>query len=77
MGETTGQKRDRLAIVVPCYNEEAVLLETSKRLTALLRSLIGAEEIASDSFVLFVNDGSRDQMPSAVQYRTCSSVNNL
>lgn len=61
MGETTGQKRDRLAIVVPCYNEEAVLLETSKRLTALLRSLIGAEEIASDSFVLFVNDGSRDQ----------------
>lgn len=61
MGETTGQKRDRLAIVVPCYNEEAVLHETSKRLTVLLRSLIEAEEIASDSFVLFVNDGSRDQ----------------
>ena len=30
----------RLAIVVPCYNEEAVLIETNKRLTTLLNELI-------------------------------------
>ena len=50
----------RLAIVVPCYNEEAVLPETIRRLAALLERLIAAERIAPDSHVLFVDDGSRD-----------------
>lgn len=52
---------ERLAVVVPCYNEEAVLHESCKRLSALLQSLIDEHEIASKSFILFVNDGSRDQ----------------
>jgi len=51
----------RLTIVVPCYNEEAVLPETSKRLVALLERLISAKEIDSDSHVLYVDDGSRDR----------------
>ena len=47
---------DRLAIVVPCYNEEEVFPETAKRLTALLKDLIQKGKIAEDSFALFVND---------------------
>ena len=50
----------RLAIVVPCYNEEEVLHETNKHLTALLNKLINDNKIANNSFVLYVNDGSKD-----------------
>jgi len=51
---------NRLAIVVPCYNEEAVLPETTKQLTSLLDTLVDSNIVASDSFVLYINDGSRD-----------------
>lgn len=49
-----------LYIVVPCYNEEAVLPETAKRLRAKLAALAAAGQISQDSRVLFVNDGSKD-----------------
>ena len=51
---------DRLAIVVPCYNEEEVLKLASEALRGVLTHLIKKEKIAADSFILFVNDGSRD-----------------
>jgi glycosyltransferase involved in cell wall biosynthesis len=51
---------DRLAIVVPCYNEEEMLRITSETLSKLIDELIGKNKIAEDSFVLFVNDGSKD-----------------
>jgi glycosyltransferase involved in cell wall biosynthesis len=50
-----------LGIVVPCYNEEEVLPETVRRLTALLDRLILAGRIQSSSRVYFVDDGSRDR----------------
>ena len=49
-----------LSIVVPCYNEAEVIDETSKRLFSVLEGLIKKEMISPDSFILFVNDGSRD-----------------
>ncbi|HTO16653.1 MAG TPA: glycosyltransferase family 2 protein [Edaphocola sp.] len=49
-----------LAIVVPCYNEEEVLPETAKRLTALLGSMIENKFINDNSYILFVDDGSND-----------------
>ena len=51
---------DRLAIVVPCYNEEEVLKIASEALRGVLDNLISKEKISSDSYVLFVNDGSKD-----------------
>lgn len=51
---------DRLAIVVPCYNEEEMLTISSEALQGVLRDLIKKGKIAADSFVLFVDDGSRD-----------------
>ncbi len=50
----------KLHIVVPCYNEEAVLAESARQFDALLARLIEAEKIWPDSHVTFVDDGSRD-----------------
>ncbi len=50
-----------LYIVVPCYNEEEVLPETSRRLKAKLEQLMSAGKISPDSRVMFVNDGSKDK----------------
>lgn len=50
----------RLAIVCPCYNEEAVISHSAQRLSGLLERLTAQGLTTSDSFILFVNDGSRD-----------------
>ncbi|MCH5324809.1 MAG: glycosyltransferase family 2 protein [Eubacterium sp.] len=50
-----------LYIVVPCYNEEPVLAETSSRLKIKMTALIDAGRISDKSRVLFVDDGSRDK----------------
>ena len=50
-----------LYIVVPCYNEEEVLAETTKRLTAKLDSLCQSGVIADTSRIMYVNDGSKDR----------------
>ena len=51
---------DRLAIVVPCYNEEEMLPITTKELTEVLNDLIRKGKIAKDSYILYVDDGSKD-----------------
>lgn len=52
---------DVLYIVVPCYNEEEVLPETSRRLKEKMEALVAAGTISGGSRILFVNDGSRDR----------------
>ncbi|MBQ6944048.1 MAG: glycosyltransferase family 2 protein [Ruminococcus sp.] len=54
-------KENTLYMVVPCYNEEAVLHETANRLKEKYASLIEREMISPDSRVVFVNDGSKDK----------------
>lgn len=51
----------KLAIVVPCYNEEAVLPIALERLRELLTRLRGDGLVHSESNLLFVDDGSRDR----------------
>ena len=50
----------RLAIVVPCFNEEEVLPETARRLKTLLDGLRREGRIAAASQIVFIDDGSRD-----------------
>ena len=50
-----------LYIVVPCYNEEEVLMETAKRLTIKLFQLIESGRVDRGSRILFVDDGSKDK----------------
>ena len=54
-------KADKLYVVVPCYNEEAVLPETTRRLGEKLHAMMASGAISADSRVLFVDDGSRDR----------------
>ena len=49
-----------LYIVIPCYNEEAVLPVTAPLFLNKVKELAAAGKISEESRVLFVNDGSRD-----------------
>ena len=59
--ETRFMKQPILYIVIPCYNEEAVLPITSGMFLDKLNQLAGEGKISPDSRILFVNDGSRDK----------------
>lgn len=56
-----------LYLVIPCYNEEEVLPETSSRLKGKMNELIGQNKIDSKSRVIFVNDGSKDRTWEIIQ----------
>ncbi len=49
-----------LSIVVPCYNEEAVLPATAQRLSGLIEDLRGRGILSPESRIYFVDDGSKD-----------------
>ncbi|MBE5833247.1 MAG: glycosyltransferase family 2 protein [Butyrivibrio sp.] len=53
-------REKRLFCVVPCYNEEEVLPETSSRLKRKVNELIQQGLVSQDSRIVFVNDGSKD-----------------
>ena len=57
----------RLAIVVPCYNEEEMLKIASEAFRGVLNDLVAKGKIAKNSFVLFVNDGSKDRTWELIQ----------
>ena len=50
-----------LYVVVPCFNEEEVLEETTKQLKIKMEKLIKDKKISSKSKVMYVNDGSKDR----------------
>lgn len=55
------ERNQILYLVIPCYNEQEVLPETSKRLKEKMESLMEREMISRDSKIMFVNDGSKDR----------------
>jgi glycosyltransferase involved in cell wall biosynthesis len=48
-------------MVIPCYNEEPVLEETTKRLNEKYKELISSGKISEKSRIIYVNDGSKDK----------------
>ena len=50
----------KLIIVVPCYNEEAVLAETTHRLSEILDGLRAARKV-DEAEILYIDDGSHDR----------------
>ena len=56
----------KLVIVVPCYNEELVLHETTRRLVAVLQSLMERKSI-DEGMILYVDDGSKDKTWSIIE----------
>ena len=55
------KKEPILYVVIPCYNEEEVLPETTKRMKEKMTKLIKSKTISSKSKVMYVNDGSKDK----------------
>ena len=47
--------------VIPCYNEQDCLKETTKRLEAKIAELIKAKKINSSSKIVYIDDGSKDK----------------
>ena len=54
------ENRARLAIVVPCYNEEEVIEMSNSVLIEKLKELMDEGLISDDSYIYYVNDGSKD-----------------
>lgn len=50
-----------LNIVIPCYNEEEVIVEATHQFTNLLKRLIGSGKIARQSRITYIDDGSKDK----------------
>ena len=69
----------RLAIVVPCFNEEEALVDTDKVLNDLLKDLIKRKVVKSNSFILYVNDGSKDNTWNVIKdaYQNSKLVHGL
>ncbi|WP_255463270.1 glycosyltransferase family 2 protein [Microbulbifer sp. YPW1] len=60
MESMTEQALPTLAIVVPCYNEEEVISDTTAELLSTLSQLENSGRIAAGSKIYYVDDGSRD-----------------
>jgi len=59
--DTTLNTQPCIYIVVPCYNEECVLEETTKQLHQVIILMLESKLISEDSKIAYVNDGSRDR----------------
>lgn len=57
----------KLFMVIPCYNEEEVLPETSKRMIEKYNSLIEKKYISKESKIMLVDDGSKDKTWSLIE----------
>ena len=49
-----------LYLVVPCYNEEEVIITSAQKMKDKMQGLINKGIISSKSKIMFVNDGSKD-----------------
>ena len=58
--EVKNMKQEILYVVIPCYNEEEMLDETTKQLKVKMEKLINNNVISKKSRVMYVNDGSKD-----------------
>ena len=58
---------ETLYLVIPCYNEEEMLPITAKALMKKMDGLIAEGKVSSDSKVMFVDDGSKDNTWEVIQ----------
>lgn len=57
----------KLDIVIPCYNEQAVLAETARQMKDLLAVMLDDGLVSKGSRVIFVDDGSKDATWSMIE----------
>lgn len=64
----------KLSIVIPCYNEEKVLQETSSRLITLISSWI-TRALINDYEIIYINDGSQDNTLTILKQLAANNKN--
>lgn len=60
-------KKPILGIVVPCFNEDEVITESSSRLVAILKKMISSGLVDESSKIYFIDDGSTDKTWGAIE----------
>lgn len=60
-------RKPTLAIIIPCLNEELLIESTTKSLLEVLNSLIEKGKILQDSYIYFIDDGSKDNTWSIIE----------
>ena len=60
-------EKSRLAIIIPCFNEELVIKSTVERLLTVLDGIIIKGKIAEDSYIYLIDDGSKDTTWSIIE----------
>ena len=61
------ENKKTLFLVIPCYNEEEMLEETTRQLKTKITDLIKKSKITDDSRIMYVNDGSKDKTWELIQ----------
>ncbi|MDX2188415.1 MAG: glycosyltransferase family 2 protein [Bacteroidota bacterium] len=56
-----------LGIILPCYNEEEIISSSFSNISQYMASLISQNKISNDSFLVFVDDGSKDKTIDILQ----------
>lgn len=51
----------KLAIIIPCFNEELVIESTVKTLLNVMDDLINKKKISNESYIYLIDDGSSDK----------------
>ena len=69
--------KSTLAIIVPCFNEQDMLPQTNERLGALLGGMMRDGIVSDDSYILYVDDGSRDGTWQLIEVYAGSHVRGL
>jgi glycosyltransferase involved in cell wall biosynthesis len=60
-------KKNKLAIIIPCYNEEEILQYTIEKMQLLLENLVEENLISESSTICFINDGSQDKTQELIE----------
>lgn len=67
MFERNTMKKTKLAIIIPCYNEELVIKSTVTTLLDILNKITQTGKISEDSYIYIVDDGSEDNTWNIVE----------
>ena len=62
-----GEEKSRLAIIIPCFNEELVVKSTVETLLGVLDGIIQKGKISENSYIYLVDDGSKDKTWSIIE----------
>lgn len=60
-------KKDKLAVIVPCFCEKEIIANTIKKLSTYLKKLIDKNLVSNKSKIYFIDDGSKDNTKEIIE----------